>query len=202
MSASKTFALCAAALAAALSAPAHAVIVVYSTNLTGAAESPPVASPATGQAFVTFDTVANTMRVQTTWSGLVGTTTVAHIHCCTTTPNAGTAGVFTFPGTFPSFPVGVTSGSYDQTINMALTTSYTAAALTAGGGTAAGAFNTLLAGINTGSAYFNIHSSFAPGGEIRGFLAPIPEPGTYALMLAGLGAVGGMAAWRRRREQH
>ncbi|HMN77569.1 MAG TPA: PEPxxWA-CTERM sorting domain-containing protein [Burkholderiaceae bacterium] len=33
-------------------------------------------------------------------------------------------------------------------------------------------------------------------GEIRGFLHPVPEPETYALMLLGLAAVG--AAARRR----
>ncbi|OYW28321.1 MAG: hypothetical protein B7Z51_08260, partial [Methyloversatilis sp. 12-65-5] len=46
-----------------------------------------------------------------------------------------------------------------------------------------------------GKAYLNLHSSEFPGGEIRGFLAPVPEPETYALMLAGLGLIG----WAARR---
>lgn len=47
--------------------------------------------------------------------------------------------------------------------------------------------------------YVNLHSSTNPGGAIRGqlTLAPVPEPETYALMLAGLSAVG--FAVRRRR---
>jgi len=51
-----------------------------------------------------------------------------------------------------------------------------------------------------GNAYFNIHTSYDPAGEIRGQMiavTPVPEPETYALMLAGLGLVG-WAARRRR----
>jgi hypothetical protein len=44
-----------------------------------------------------------------------------------------------------------------------------------------------------------MHSSDFTMGEIRGFLhaAPIPEPETYAMLLAGLGLIGAVA--RRRR---
>jgi MYXO-CTERM domain-containing protein len=33
-------------------------------------------------------------------------------------------------------------------------------------------------------------------------VSPVPEPQTYAMSLAGLVALGGLAAWRRRRETH
>jgi PEP-CTERM motif/CHRD domain len=60
------------------------------------------------------------------------------------------------------------------------------------------AFDALFAGAAAGRAYVNIHT---PGtyaaGEIRGFLPAVPEPGTYALMLAGVGVLG-WAARRRR----
>lgn len=46
-----------------------------------------------------------------------------------------------------------------------------------------------------GKWYFNVASAFNPGGEIRGQLTAVPEPGEYA-MIAGLGLVG--FAWYRR----
>jgi hypothetical protein len=39
-------------------------------------------------------------------------------------------------------------------------------------------------------AYFNIHTSFRPGGEIRGNIVPgIPEPSAILLLLSGLAPV-------------
>jgi hypothetical protein len=65
-----------------------------------------------------------------------------------------------------------------------------------GGGTPATAEAALLAGVAAGEAYLNIHSTFAPGGEIRGFLVPTPEPGTLSFVVAGL---AGMFLIRRKR---
>jgi hypothetical protein len=144
---------------------------------------------------VTVDTVAHTLLVNASFSGLTGTTTASHIHCCTAVPGAGNIGVATETPTFSLFPLGVSSGSFTQQFNLALPGSFNAPFVTANGGTAAGAEAALLAGLAGGAAYLNIHSTAFPGGEIRGFLAPIPEPSTYALMLAGL---AGIAAWRRR----
>ena len=50
--------------------------------------------------------------------------------------------------------------------------------------------------MQSGSTYVNIHSSAFPGGEIRGQIVAVPEPGTMALGALGLLAVVG-AAWRR-----
>ena len=58
----------------------------------------------------------------------------------------------------------------DHTFDLTLTASYNAPFVTANGGTAAGAEAALLAGIAAGKAYFNIHTTVVPGGEIRTFL--------------------------------
>jgi CHRD domain/PEP-CTERM motif len=193
----RTSILVAASLVAvALAQPANAVEIVYRATLDGASESPPVASPATGSVQVTFDTDAMTMMVSADFAGLIGATTASHIHCCTLVAGEGTVGVATYPATFPGFPLGVQSGSYLQTIDMTAATSYTAAFLTASGGTPDGAFAALLAGLDDGRGYFNIHTNFAPGGEIRGFLTEVVEPGTLMLLGFGLVAIG-FVHWRR-----
>ena len=100
--------------------------------------------------------------------------------------------------TFPGFPSGVTSGTYDNTFDLTSASSYNPAFVTNNGGNVSGAMTALTNGLNAGQAYLNIHTSEFGGGEIRGFLAPIPEPETYALMLAGLGLVGWVASRRRQ----
>jgi hypothetical protein len=126
------------------------------------------------------------MRVQESFSGLTANTTAAHIHCCTASPDTGTAMVATATPTFPNFPLNVTSGSYDTTFNMTFATNYNPDFIAAHGGTASGAFNALVAGLENGTAYSNIHTSAFPAGEIRGFLTLVPEPEAYMMLLSGL----------------
>jgi hypothetical protein len=182
-----------------LATQASAAIFTFDAILSGPAENPPNASLGTGFAQVIVDDNAFTMNVSATFSGLIGLTTASYIHCCTAAPGTGTAGVATTVPTFAGFPLGVTSGTYNNTLDMTLASSYNPAFVTLNGGTVAGAFNALLNGLEAGDAYFNIHTNVFPGGEIRGFLAAVPEPSTWAMMILGFGGVGFMA-YRRRNQ--
>jgi len=186
-------AVMAAALLSAFSA--RATIYVFDANLDGPSESPPNASPGTGSAQVTFDNVANTMNVDVTFNGLLGTTTASHIHAATTSPGTGSAGVATTTPYFAGFPIGVTSGSYNNTLDMTLASSYNPAFITANGGTTASAEAALLSAMLADEAYLNIHTTVFPGGEVSGFLVQVPEPSVLALL--ALGAVV-PAIWRNR----
>lgn len=175
-----------------LTAVAQAHTEIFTTVLTGPAESPPNASPGTGIGTVTFDLDLFTMRIEASFTGLIGTTTASHTHGPTAVPGAGTASVMTETPSFTGFPLGVTSGVYDHTFDMTLASSYNPAFITANGGSISNAFTVLLQAHHEGRAYLNIHSTAFPGGEIRGFW--LPTPGAGMMLAAGL--VMGM---RRRR---
>ncbi len=159
---------------------------VFTANLSGAVEAPPNASPGTGTVTVDFDIAAHTLTIDVTFSGLLANTTAAHIHCCTALPETGTAGVATELPTFTGFPLGVASGTYSHIFDTSLAATWNPNFIANfGGGTIAGAENAFLAGLGNGQAYLNLHTEFAPGGEIRGFLQPVPEPATFALLALG-----------------
>ncbi|MEQ1930174.1 MAG: CHRD domain-containing protein [Parvularculaceae bacterium] len=183
------------ALAAFLLCPvaASAATLVFQGQLLASAENPPVASSGSGAATVSFDDVTNELTVAATFTGLTGTTTVAHIHCCAATL-ANNAGVATQTPTFSLFPAGVTSGVFSQTLDLDDPTSFNAAFITNNGGTVSSAIAALLAGLVAGQAYFNVHTTFAPGGELRANLAQVPIPGAVFLFAAGL---AGMIGARR-----
>ena len=114
--------------------PMNAVLVhSYSATLTGAGESPPNASTATGSAQIDINTVANILHVHLTFSGLTGgAATAVHIHSATAAPGTGLAGIALPFDTFPA----AASGTYDKTFDLTLLATYDPAFVTANGGTA------------------------------------------------------------------
>lgn len=178
-------------------APAQAATYVLTGNLSGANEIPTVPSPGTGTAVVTLDDVANTLSLNISFSGLLSPTVASHIHCCA--PLGTNAGVATTTPTFAGFPLGVTSGTYLNTLDLTQASSYNPAFVTANGGSVTTARQALIAGMIAGQSYLNIHTSQFPGGEIRSqlFITAVPEPASWAMMIAGFGAIALMQ--RRRR---
>jgi hypothetical protein len=148
-----------------------------------------------GSVTITLDVDVLTMHVEASWTGLSGTTTAAHLHCCTASPGVGDAGVATMLPSFTGFPLGVTSGTYDQTFDMNLASSWNPAFLAANFNNVDNAFNTIWLGLQNDQGYFNIHTTTFGGGEIRARLALVPEPGAFTLTAVGL---AGLAALRRR----
>ena len=118
---------------------------IYLTILSGAYESQPNDSSASGSARVILNAAQNQITVDATWIGLAASATGGYIHG-PAGPGTNTAVIFilgisgTTSGSVTQLTFGVTSNQIDQ--------------------------------LQSGLFYVNVHSSTFPGGEIRGRLLP------------------------------
>ena len=128
-------------------AQANATIWNINNVINGTQEVPSVTTPGNGTIVGTYDDVTNQFTATISFSQLLGTTSAGHYHGpALAGANAGVRIGFT------NIPLGVTSGSFSP--SFVLTASQ----------------ETELLG---GLWYANIHTSFRPGGEIRGQINPV-----------------------------
>jgi hypothetical protein len=159
----------------ALSAVAKADTITFTAVLSGANEVPARTTNATGMATLVVDMTTGKATLSVSFSGLTTGLTGAHIHCCAG-PTAN-AGVIVDFGS--QLTTGATSGSFTN-YSFTLTAQQ-------------------LNDLRNGLMYVNIHSSTYPGGEIRGQLYAVPEPGT--LLLLGAGLLSAASALRKKQKK-
>ena len=175
---------------------AYAVPMTFVGTLSGANEIPPTTSLGTGFASVVLDPTAETIQVNVTFSGLGTPTAAAHIHCCLAFPfQPVNVGVATTVPAFPGFPLGGTSGDYHSAVLSLLdpgtyNTTPNTGFLAMFGGNVSLAAAALISGIENEETYLNIHTAQFPGGEIRTFLTPAPEPTSLILLASAFVGFG------------
>jgi hypothetical protein len=187
--------LIAGLLLAAIPATALAADEVFTADLSGDAQVPPIAVDGTGEATVTISDDESTVSWEITYSGLTGDPAAGHIHVG---PTDGTG-----PVMIPFASVSATGSSG----------SFAAADYTTGDGLPAD-WAGVLDAIRDGNAYVNIHTAANQAGEIRGQLqgsvappptdtvataeAPAPVVATGLLMALTLVALTAFVVSMRR----
>jgi hypothetical protein len=145
---------------------ASATIWNFSGLMDGSQENPPNGSPGFGSFSGTLDDITGAITLGGAYSGMLANVTAAHIHG-------------------PALP------GVNGPVILPLTTS----GGTAGTLNGAGTYTALqIADLLAGKHYVNVHTSAFPGGEIRGQITAVPEPGTLAAIGLGVAALA-----RRRR---
>jgi hypothetical protein len=142
---------------------------VARADLVGTQEVPVVSTGARGHFHAVVDTVMNTITWTLRYDGLEGNVTQAHVHIAQRNVNGGISFFLCSNLTTPAPPAGTAacpapSGEVSGVITPENILGPT------GQGIPAAAFAEVVANIRDGLSYANVHTSLAPGGEIRGQL--------------------------------
>ena len=181
---------------------AHAVVYTFNASLNSANEVAPVVSTATatGIATLAYDTMGTASLADDTYDfsmavfGLTGGSSgkaanAFHIHGAATTAENGPVRVALDALPFAA----LNSGS------ILLVGGSNVAAPVFATGNGSYPVMSFLDMLQGGLAYVNVHTTANPNGAVRGQLiqvSAVPEPSTYAMLLAGIAALGFVA--RRR----
>jgi hypothetical protein len=139
----------------------------FFARLIGFNENPSILSDGSGRFKLDLDRNANTARYELSFSGLSAPATQGHIHFAKARVNGGIIVWLCQSATNPS-PVANTptcpanGGTVTGTITAASIVAVAAQLVTAGD------FDALTDALEANSAYANVHTTAAPGGEIRG----------------------------------
>jgi hypothetical protein len=140
---------------------------VVRAELVGLQEVPAVSTPARGTFRAVVDTAANTITYRLTYDALEGTVTQSHVHFGQKNVNGGIS--FFLCSNLPNPPAGTQACPAPPAEVVGVITPDNVIG-PAGQGIPAAAFAEIAAAIDDGFAYANVHSTLAPGGEIRGQL--------------------------------